>query len=184
MKKVLAMVLAMMLCLALIPAMAEAAPVKVGVLVPVMTHGWVSGITYQAEAYAKELAEAGKIEYRLTTSSNAEEMTTQIDEAILWGAQILVIAPQWTGMEVPVQNAIDQGITVVAFDMDIDAGEGLLLQYGRAIPITWDQQNGRGFSFYDAEDGSAVKLLPGRTIIQVISPDRKAEYTLSGGGED
>ncbi|MGI5874146.1 MAG: DUF3048 domain-containing protein [Bacillota bacterium] len=69
-------------------------------------------------------------------------------------------------------------------DMDIDAGEGLLLQYGRAIPITWDQQNGRGFSFYDAEDGSAVKLLPGRTIIQVISPDRKAEYTLSGGGED
>ena len=64
MKKVLALVLAMMLCLALIPAMAEAAPVKVGVLVPVMTHGWVSGITYQAEAYAKELEAAGKIEDR------------------------------------------------------------------------------------------------------------------------
>jgi ribose transport system substrate-binding protein len=125
MKKILALVLALMLCLTLVPAMAEAAPVKVGVLVPVMTHGWVSGITYQAEAYAKELADAGKIEYRLTTSSNAEEMTTQIDEAILWGAQVLVIAPQWTGMEVPVQNAIDQGLVVVAFDMDIDA-EGIL----------------------------------------------------------
>ena len=126
MKKVLALVLALMMCLAAVPVLGEgAAPVKVGVLVPVMTHGWVSGITYQAEAYAKELEAAGKIEYRLTTSSNAEEMTAQIDEAILWGAQALVIAPQWTGMEVPVQNAIDQGIVVVAFDMDIDA-EGVM----------------------------------------------------------
>jgi ribose transport system substrate-binding protein len=126
MKKVLALVLALVMCLALVPVSAEtAAPVKVGVLVPVMTHGWVSGITYQAEAYAKELEAAGKIEYRLTTSSNAEEMTAQIDEAIQWGAQLLVIAPQWTGMEVPVQNAIDQGVVVVAFDMDIDA-QGVL----------------------------------------------------------
>ncbi len=125
MKKLIALVLTLLLCAALLPVMADAAPVKVGVLVPVMTHGWVSGITYQADAYAKELAAEGKIEYRLTTSSNAEEMTAQIDEAILWGAQLLVVAPQWTGMEVPVQNAIDQGITVVAFDMDIDA-DGVL----------------------------------------------------------
>lgn len=125
MKKFLSLFLVLALCLGLMPAFAAEAPVKVGVLVPVMTHGWVSGITYQAENYAKELAAAGTIEYKLTTSSNAEEMTTQMDEAILWGAQILVIAPQWTGMEVPVQNAIDQGIVVVAFDMDIDA-EGVL----------------------------------------------------------
>ena len=51
-------------------------------------------------------------------------MTTQIDEAMLWGAQALVIAPQWTGMEVAAQAAIDAGITVVAFDMDIPA-EGI-----------------------------------------------------------
>ena len=129
MKKILALVLALMMCMALVPSMAESAPVKVGVLVPVMTHGWVSGITYQAEAYAKELEAAGKIEYRLTTSGNAEEMTTQIDEAILWGAQILVIAPQWTGMEAPVQDAIDKGLVVVAFDMDIDA-DGVLTIHG------------------------------------------------------
>ena len=120
MKKILALVLAAILCIGLVSAVSAEA-VKVGVLMPVMTHGWVSGITYQAEAYAKELAAAGTIEYRLTTSSNAEEMPAQIDEAIAWGAQALVIAPQWTGMEVPVQTAIDQGITVVAFDMDIDA---------------------------------------------------------------
>ena len=41
-------------------------------------------------------------------------MTAQFDEVILWGAQAIVVAPQWTGMEVAAQNAIDQGITVVA----------------------------------------------------------------------
>ena len=92
-----------------------------GVLVPAVTHGWVGGITYNAEQYCKELEAAGKIEYKLLTSSNAEEMTAQIDEVLLWGAQAIVIAPQWTGMEVAAQGAIDSGVTVVAFDMDIPA---------------------------------------------------------------
>ena len=121
MKKILALVLALVLCLGMTMAQAEAAPVKVGIMVPVSTHAWVSGIAYHAAAYAKELEAAGTIEYKLYTSSNAEEMTTQIDEAKLWGAQALVIAPQWTGMEVSAQAAIDEGLTVVAFDMDIPA---------------------------------------------------------------
>lgn len=125
MKKLLAIVLALTLCLGMVAfATAETAPVKVGVLVPAVTHGWVGGVTYTAEQYCKELEEAGTIEYKLLTSSNAEEMTAQFDEVILWGAQAIVVAPQWTGMEVAAQNAIDQGIVVVAFDMDIDA-EGI-----------------------------------------------------------
>ena len=122
-KKILALVIALVLCLGMIP-FAQAEAVKVGVLVPAVTHGWVGGITYNAEQYCKELAAAGTIDYKLYTSSNAEEMTTQIDEALLWGAQALVIAPQWTGMEVAAQAAIDAGVTVVAFDMDIPA-EGI-----------------------------------------------------------
>ena len=123
MKKILALVVALVLCLGMIP-FAQAEAVKLGVLVPAVTHGWVGGITYNAEQYCKELEAAGKIEYKLYTSSNAEEMTAQIDEAMLWGAQALVIAPQWTGMEVAAQGAIDAGLTVVAFDMDIPA-EGI-----------------------------------------------------------
>ena len=38
-----------------------------------------------------------------------------------WGAQAIVAFPQWEGMEVPIQNAIDSGITVVNFDIVIDA---------------------------------------------------------------
>lgn len=124
MKKILALVIALVLCLGMIPMAQAEAPVKLGVLVPAVTHGWVGGITYNAEQYCKELEAAGKIEYKLYTSSNAEEMTAQIDEAMLWGAQALVIAPQWTGMEVAAQGAIDAGLTVVAFDMDIPA-EGI-----------------------------------------------------------
>ena len=124
MKKILALVLALVLCLGMTMAQAEAAPVKVGIMVPVSTHAWVSGIDYHAAAYATELEAAGTIEYQLYTSSNAEEMTTQIDEAKLWGAQALVIAPQWVGMEVAAQAAIEEGLAVVAFDMDIPA-EGI-----------------------------------------------------------
>ena len=125
MKKIIALALAVMMALALVGvASAEKTTYKIGILTPAATHGWVAGITYFAEQHAKELADAGTIEYKLSTSSNAEEMTTQIDEMILWGAQALVIAPQWTGMEVPVQNAINQGIVCVVFDMDV-AAEGV-----------------------------------------------------------
>ena len=122
MKKIIALALAVMMALSLVcVASAEKTTYKVGILTPAATHGWVAGITYFAEQHAKQPAEAGTIEYKLSTSSNAEEMTTQIDEMILWGAQALVIAPQWEGMEVPIQNAIDSGITVVNFDIVIDA---------------------------------------------------------------
>ena len=81
MKKILALVIALVLCLGMIP-FAQAEAVKLGVLVPAVTHGWVGGITYNAEQYCKELEAAGKIEYKLFTSSNAEEMTAQIDGAM------------------------------------------------------------------------------------------------------
>lgn len=120
MKKIVAIALALVLCLSLV-SFASAETYKVGVLVPEMTHGWVSGITYYAQQYAEKLAAEGTIDYKVYICTNAETMTSAMDEAILWGAQGLVLSPQWTGMEVPVQDAIDQGVVVVAFDMDIAA---------------------------------------------------------------
>ena len=86
MKKILAIVVALVLCLGMV-SLAQAEAVKVGVLVPAVTHGWVGGITYNAEQYCKELEAAGTIEYKLYTSSNAEEMTTQSGELSLPGAE-------------------------------------------------------------------------------------------------
>ena len=98
---------------------AEAGKYKVGILAPAVTHGWVAAVAYNAEQRSKELSD--EIEYKLYTSSNAEEMTAQLDDLLTWGAQAIVAFPQWEGMEVPIQAAIDKGVTVVNFDIVIDA---------------------------------------------------------------
>ena len=62
--------------------------------------------------------------FPISVSGDAAEMTTQLDELKTWGADAIVAFPQWEGMEVPIQQAIDEGITVVNFDIEIDA-EGI-----------------------------------------------------------
>ena len=98
---------------------ATAAKYKIGILAPAVTHGWVAAVAYNAEVRCEELSD--EIEYKLYTSTNAEEMTTQLDDLLTWGAEAIVAFPQWEGMEVPIQAAIDQGITIVNFDIVIDA---------------------------------------------------------------
>lgn len=118
----LAIALMMVLCLFAAPSLAETPKLKVGILAPAVTHGWSAGVAYYAEQRCKELSDT--IEYKLYTSENAEGMTTQLDDLIVWGAQAIVAFPQWEGMEVPIQAAIDQGIIVVNFDIEI-AAEGV-----------------------------------------------------------
>lgn len=91
---------------------------KIGILAPAVTHGWVAAVAYHAEARAKELGD--EIEYQIQTSSNAEEMTSQLDDLMTWGAEAIVAFPQWEGMEVPIQRALDAGIEVVNFDIAIN----------------------------------------------------------------
>ena len=123
MKKIIALALAVMMALSLVcVASAEKTTYKIGILAPAVTHGWVGGVAYHAEQCCKELA--GEVEYKLYTSTNAEEMTAQLDDLKTWGAQAIVAFPQWEGMEVPIQAAINEGIYVVNFDIDI-AAEGV-----------------------------------------------------------
>ena len=123
MKKIIALALAVMMALSLVcVASAEKTTYKIGILAPAVTHGWVGGVAYHAEQRCKELA--GEVEYKLYTSTNAEEMTAQLDDLKTWGAQAIVAFPQWEGMEVPIQAAINEGIYVVNFDIDI-AAEGV-----------------------------------------------------------
>ncbi len=95
-------------------------PYKIGILAPAVTHGWVAAVAYNAEQRCKELG-TSVVDYKLYTSSDASEMTAQLDDLKTWGAQAVVAFPQWTGMETPIQAAIDDGITVVNFDIAIDA---------------------------------------------------------------
>jgi len=100
------------------PASAAAGKYKVGILAPAVTHGWVAAVAYHAEARCKELAD--KVDYKLYTSNNADEMTSQLDDLMTWGAKAVVAFPQWEGMEVPIKKAVDAGITVVNFDIAIN----------------------------------------------------------------
>ncbi|MGI6148554.1 MAG: substrate-binding domain-containing protein [Firmicutes bacterium] len=103
-------------------AQPAAAKFKIGVLAPAVTHGWVAAVAYNAENRLKELAD--EVDYNIQTSNNAEEMTAQLDDLMTWGADAIVAFPQWTGMEVPIQRAVDSGIIVVNFDIVIDV-EGI-----------------------------------------------------------
>jgi ribose transport system substrate-binding protein len=133
MKKTLGilLVIAMMFSLVLTGCESEPAPVdpgegeetvvseklKIGILAPAVTHGWVAGVAYYAEERCKELSDT--VEYQMYTSNNADEMTTQLDDLLTWGAQAIIAFPQWEGMEVPIEAAIAQGVTVVNFDIEI-----------------------------------------------------------------
>ena len=47
---------------------------KIGVLAPEVTHGWSAGVAYYAEKRCQELADEGKIEYRVSVSGDGAEM--------------------------------------------------------------------------------------------------------------
>lgn len=94
--------------------------VKIGIAAPEVTHGWVAGVAYYAEKYCK----AQNIEYKITTSSDAAEMAANLSDLVTWGADAIILWPQWTGMEDSVAEIIEQGIPVVSFDFDI-ACEGI-----------------------------------------------------------
>ncbi len=94
--------------------------VKIGIAAPEVTHGWVAGVAYYAEKYCKEQG----IDYKITTSSDAAEMAANLSDLVTWGADAVILWPQWTGMEDSVSEIIDEGIPVVSFDVDIDC-EGI-----------------------------------------------------------
>lgn len=91
---------------------------KIGILAPEVTHGWVAAVAYHAEQRAEELSD--KVDYQVQTSSGADEMTSQLDDLMTWGADAIVAFPQWEGMEVPIQSALEQGVEVINFDIVID----------------------------------------------------------------
>ena len=113
------MVLSLVLVLSSVATpVAAAEKYKIGILAPAVTHGWVAAVAYHAEARCKELAD--EVMYQIQTSGNAEEMTAQLDDLMTWGAQAIVAFPQWEGMEVPMQRALEAGIEIVNFDIVID----------------------------------------------------------------
>ena len=123
MKKLLALALALVMVLGMVGC-GEKEPaektVKVGIAAPDVTHGWVAGVAYYAEKYCKD----NNIDYKMTVSSDAAEMTSNLQDLVADGCTVVVSWPQWTGMETALQEVIDEGIPVVNFDVDVNC-EGI-----------------------------------------------------------
>lgn len=120
MKKILAVVVALILALGCLgmTAFAEEKPL-IGILAPATTHGWVGGVAYFAQQAADEL----DLNYKLLTSSDADEMSSQIEQLIQLGAKAIVVWPQFTGVETAAEMALEQGIIIYNFDMKINVDE-------------------------------------------------------------
>ena len=114
MKKVLALVLALMMALAMLTVATadEAKKPYIGILAPATTHGWVGGVAY----YAQQAADSLDIKYEFLTSSDAEEMSSQIEQLISLGVDAIVVWPQFTGVETAAEKALEKGINDVVFD--------------------------------------------------------------------
>lgn len=115
---------ALMLCIVLLGGMAVTASAAeekplIGILAPATTHGWVGGVTYYAQQAADEL----DLNYNLVTSSNADEMSSQIETMISLGAKAIVVWPQFEGVETAAEMALEQGIIIYNFDMLINVDE-------------------------------------------------------------
>ena len=123
MKKLIAIVLALVMVLGLVAcggSGSEEKTVKVGIAAPDVTHGWVAGVAYYAEKYCKD----NNLDYVMTVSSDAAEMTANLQDLVADGCTVIVSWPQWTGMETALQEVIDAGIPVVNFDVDVNC-EGI-----------------------------------------------------------
>ena len=120
MKKILAVVVALILALGCLgmTAVTEEKPL-IGILAPATTHGWVGGVAYFAQQAADEL----DLNYKLLTSSDADEMSSQIEQLIQLGAKAIVVWPQFTGVETAAEMALEQGIIIYNFDMKINVDE-------------------------------------------------------------
>lgn len=136
--------------------------VKIGIAAPEVTHGWVAGVAYYAEKYCK----AQNIDYKITTSSDAAEMAANLNDLITWGADAVILWPQWTGMEDSVAEIIDQGIPVVSFDVDIDcegiykvSGNNYDMGYQSAKYITEKVGDGADIAVLDVPSAGSVSAL-------------------------
>ena len=120
MKKILSVLVALMLALSALgmTAVAEEKPL-IGILAPATSHGWVGGVAYFAQQAADEL----ELNYKLVTSSDADEMSSQIENMIQLGAKAIVVWPQFTGVETAAEMALEKGIIIYNFDMKINVDE-------------------------------------------------------------
>ena len=121
MKRVLALFMALCLIFGMCTGCRKKKPAyKIGLCAPESAGAWTEASLFYAEKYCTD----NGLDYRLLTSSDADGMSSAMDELIAWGASAVVIWTAWDGADEAAEKGRDAGIPVVGFDSDI-RGEGV-----------------------------------------------------------
>lgn len=140
--------------------------------VAALTYGGVGEFSipyqYKETSYRWDDASGHYLRY-----SAGEPHLDAVDQAQVFADNVVVLY-------VPYQVMDDAG----RLDMEISSGQGHLFMHGSVTKIEWTLSNDDGFIFTDAENGDELKLIPGKTIIQIASPEQKAVYTVGAENEE
>ena len=183
MKKLFALALAAMMALCLVcSASAETPTYKLGILAPETTHGWVGGVLYYAQ---QAVAELDNVDATLLTSSNAEEMSSQIEQLISLGVDAIVVWPQFTGVETAAELALSKGIVIANFDMIFNVSDEYAdnMMLDEAYQNIWVSSATYAPSMIIDTIEMAVKVLSGEEVehlvvipTTIVDRDNVAEY--------
>lgn len=87
---------------------------QIVVITPAAQHGWMAGVIFFAEQAAEELGLGNN--FRLLTSDNVADQSTQIDDMIALGVGAIVLQPHNFEMELPAERILEAGIPLVLFN--------------------------------------------------------------------
>ena len=125
--RVLLVVVALVLTGLLLPGVALAQRIKIGVSIPAATHGWTGGVNYWADVTAKRLEQTyPQLDIIVVTAGSAAEQVNDLEDLVaIHQIDALVILPfESDPLTGPVEQLKQQGIFITVVDRGL-AKEGI-----------------------------------------------------------
>ncbi len=177
MKKILALVLALVMILALAACGAKTDPAtpdtpddggttaageKIAILVPNADHGWTGAVMTYAEEKAKEINDEGKYSATVITSTDAANQISQVEDLIEnKSADAVVILPQDNQLEATMKKLADSGIPFVMFDRVIDSVADKAIASVKGDNEGIGQETAKRFIESGLKAGDKILIMPG-----------------------